>query len=583
MWSCQPSERMSFFQKLSNLLTFNILRVFMKSFFEFTCRSMFLLQNKNIFLKLMRIIIKHGKYNLDGNINAIKLHTLLSLLYVLIYTIFLRFKKLLTIIALGIILVYGMVSSSVASMDPYEWALIDLDYVLQEKLLKFNDSLKKMKKLSNVAANDKFVLSFFSINKEFHNSCAQGTPPAKLKATINELRNKFNDYYMEKYLFFYDIIFVSKKGEVFYTLRDKYNISQNILHQSDPQSSLRRALKSMPKEEVFVDYHQYGPSSEPAAFFIEPVLVEGQLDGWIILQCLASKVNALFTATEETGDTVETFLVNKDGCMLTESHFEGKSTILSKHLNEKNIRAKFQAGNGHLSIVDYRGIEALTSFKVVDFMGVRWLVVAKMDKSEVTTHEYMRHRRYYAERLLGSIREATPRTLLQHSSPERKIGLRVDMDEFSKALCGQRLETWGISTCTGLLAVYPNKFGYLAHISNKDRLYGGSDTDLIGQIMKSIERFDVSQLDKNNVKFYIVAPHLDTIERAIHRVVSGGMHLSQIYIYYNSHSDSAEISYECKSDKINVLWKKNDNYKMQKLEDAFRVEEIIKNAILENK
>ena len=161
--------------------------------------------------------------------------------------------------------------------------------------------------------------------------------------------------------------------------------------------------------------------------------------GWIVLQCAIQKVNTLFAWEESLGQTGETFLINQHGFMLTESNFDGDSTLLKKRLDDRNIQAKFSEKKGHRMVTDYRGHAAVTSFEVVHFLGTRWLVVAKVDRDEIITRHYALHRRYYADSLLDYLEKAPAPALREFDAAPYRAGLRVDMDECLKASHGERL------------------------------------------------------------------------------------------------------------------------------------------------
>ena len=351
------------------------------------------------------------------------------------------------------------------------------------------------------------------------------------------------------------------------------------------ESALGRCLRESPESEAFVDFQEYGPSREPAAFFVEPMRREGALIGWIVLQCAINKVNSLFAFTEDLGQTGETFLVNQDGYMLTESNFAGASTILTKRLDDRNIQAKFAEGRGHRTITDYRGRTALTSFEVMPFMGTRWLAVAKIDKDEVTSEHYALHRRYYGDKLLENLRKAPPAPSRESSLSADRRTLRVDMDEFSKAGAGERLQTFGVSTCTGFLAVCPGRFGYLAHISPRDRIYGVGGTNLLGQMAKKIKMFDIYKYERHDVAFFVVATHFDSLLNIIDKILEEDFLLSQIRVMYNGQAETAAIIYDYDENTLGVTWRtkgEDENQRFHNMEDAVDVSRIIERLINED-
>jgi hypothetical protein len=164
-----------------------------------------------------------------------------------------------------------------------------------------------------------------------------------------------------------------------------------------------------------------------------------------------------------------------------------------------------------------------------------------------------------------------------------EMATRVDMDEFAKAGCGDRLETWGITTCTGLLVAYPGRFGYLAHISVKDDLLGGSETNLLGQIINNIERFDISQNEKRAIVFLVVAPHVDGVARITDRLVDEGFLLSQIRVLACTDAEAARMAYECGEQGVHVAWKglQGDDG-VHHMDDAMELGDVMEELIAEN-
>jgi hypothetical protein len=443
---------------------------------------------------------------------------------------------------------------ALAERSPYDWALIQLDHVREEKVEQLGRFCKRIHGLARNAAEDERIAAFFNMNQQYELATRQGAVPDTLTEDIAQLRKDFDGYYIRKYFAFYDILFIGLDGKVFYTIRKEADINTRLLEEDTKTSPLAESIASIPAREVFVDFHNYGPSGEPAAFFVEAIHHEGRHTGWIALQIAINKVNSLFSATEDLGQTGETFLVNEEGFMLTKSHLVAHPAILRKHLADENIRAKFQAGQGHRTVTDYRGVTALTSFEVFPFMNTRWLVVAKVDKNEITTNHYKRHRRFYAERLDEHLHHAILPPMHKPATGDRQPVLRVDMDEFLRAGEDQPIQTWGVSTCTALLIAYPGRFAYLAHVSPKDRLYGGRETNLLGQMARHLLKFDIYPYQNTKVKFFLAAPNLDILIPAVNAIIDHGFLLSQIQVLYNASAKSGAVVYDPSADDLEVTW-----------------------------
>lgn len=487
-------------------------------------------------------------------------------------------KKILYIFVLPL-LIAAIHCHAHAAMGPYDWAFTELDFLREEKVEKLNSFLEKMHTKATRVSKDKTIESFFDINMRYFKTQKSHPAPDKITREINMLRANFDEYYIHNYLSFYNFYFISSDGNIFYTIRKGSAINQNIFSGQWANTTIGQRMKQHPKKEIFIDFHFHNPSSEPAAFFVEPIHSNGKLIGWIALQCAINKINSLFTSATAKARTTESFLVNCEGIMLTESLFTGESTILKKHLDDKNIQAKFQDRTGHRMVTDYRGVTALTSFKVVGFMGTQWLVVAKVDRDEITTREYSEHNRYYASKLLQRIR-TTPCPPSMHLQPKRRMAHRVDIDEYAKATCGDQLRTWGISTCTGVLATFPKRFGYLAHISNKDHIYGGTETDLLGIMIKNIKGFDITPNERRNISFLVVAPHAKTLPAVLDRLVKEGFLLSQVVVLSCREALSASIYYDCRASEAVVEWDMNDETLSHSMGQALNVDHLLEQIIV---
>ncbi len=489
--------------------------------------------------------------------------------------------KIITILALTLVMILN--AESRADKSPYDWALVRLDYARNEKIQQLQRFTDRMHNLAQEAREDQKVLAFFEVNLKFALAQTQEDMPGELRDRIKKLRDGFNRYYIENYFTFYDILFVDGQGNVFYSIRKEADFMAN-LHDSDfKESALAQCLDSAPKTECFVDFHNYGPSDEPAAFFVEPIFRDSEFMGWIVLQCAINKINSLFAWTEDLGETGETFLVNQEGIMLTESNFTGASTILEKRLDDRNIQTKFADGQGHRVVTDYRGRTALTSFEVVEYMGTPWLAVAKVDMDEITTDHYVQHRRFYADKLLQNLQNPGIAATCQTRLKGHKPVMLVDMDEFLKASQGQILETFGISTCTGLLISHPKKFAYLAHVSPRDKLYGADGTNLLGQMIKRIESFDIYPSEKRQLVFTVVAPHLESTLNIIDKIVEEGYQLAQIQVFHNPQATSAAMIYDYQNDDLEVVWKNNDqnNQYLGSSAQAANAGEIVQSIMLQ--
>ncbi|MCP4575955.1 MAG: hypothetical protein GY846_06700 [Deltaproteobacteria bacterium] len=170
-------------------------------------------------------------------------------------------------------------------------------------------------------------------------------------------------------------LFIDGDGDIFHTIRRQGDYHKNIFEGELAITTLARQLTNHP-DETFVDYEYYSVSDEPSAFFVEPVLKDGCLEGWFVLQCAINKINNMFTQEKGLGATGEVFLVNRHQYMLTESRFSKETSILNRHLSSENIETKFRERSGRKMVTDYRGVRAFTSFEVCHIGASEWLLIA---------------------------------------------------------------------------------------------------------------------------------------------------------------------------------------------------------------
>ena len=106
-----------------------------------------------------------------------------------------------------------------ADRTPYDWALIKLDYIRQEKVGRLERFMMRLHSLARQAASDQTVISFFELNRHYYHTQKTGQAPISLSADVEKMRTHFNGYYLRHYFAFYDILFVDMDGVVFHTLR----------------------------------------------------------------------------------------------------------------------------------------------------------------------------------------------------------------------------------------------------------------------------------------------------------------------------------------------------------------------------
>lgn len=399
---------------------------------------------------------------------------------------------------------------------------------------------------------DEVMRNFFTLKKEYYHLTKTSKLPERFNRKIQKLNHDIQHHYILNYLQFYDILFIDSNGHIFYTIKKQKDYLKNVFKGKLSHTALSAQLEKRTSES-FVDFQFYDISGEPSAFFIEPIVNNEDISGWIVLQCAINKINSLFSFHKNLGATGEVFLVNENHYMLTDSRFKASSSILKQRLATENMSRKFAERKGHKSVIDYRDKRVYSSFEVFEFLKSQWLIIAKIDEDEVITNHYMQHQNEFPDLFKPAGRKYSHEVTF--FKPPDSLIMNVDMDEFRRVDSTAVLYTPGVSTCTVVSVSYPGHFTYIAHISPFDKIYGESKTDLLGQILKRLTYFEILQSEKQNLEFVIVTTHNKTTKNIVDILVNSGYFLSQIKLMYEPRAKYANIYYDHDLNKCIVIWR----------------------------
>lgn len=482
-------------------------------------------------------------------------------------------------VALILLVVFCFFSSGVNGENNakfYKNTYKQLDFIREQKKKQLADYLERINKLAKEVANDDLMRKYFVIKKKFYELQKKNPAPADSVKAIEDFKESIRQHYLRNYLSFYDIFFVGKDGFVFSTLRNQSDYHKNLFEDKSGTSTLGSKLQKGTKES-FVDYEFDKVTDEPSAFFIEPMIVDGEHSGWFIMQCSINKINSIFSRSTELGQTGEVFLVNRKNQMLTESRLTPLPSILRQHLSPENIESKFKERKGHKIVIDYRDKSAVTSFEVCPVLSSEWLLIAKIDEDEVVTREFMEN---YQENIVLLEKKLSEQKGVYTNNPEIPTKLKVvDMDEFRKAQESQ-LITFGVSTCTAVVVSLPQRFSYMAHASVYDCIYKEGGLDLLGHMLGRVRKFEIRPYEINEMDIAIIAPHLNSLNLLLKKLVDSGFFLSQIEFMYNPKAASATVIHNRKKGTTAAEWRYYDSTPLwQRSEDTVSLGNLAKGII----
>ncbi len=191
---------------------------------------------------------------------------------------------------------------------------------------------------------------------------------------------------------YYDFFIVDTDGLCVHTQAGESDYKTNLLTGEYKNTGLGKAVRrAMNGETVFEDFAPYAPSNgEPAAFIAAPIIAAGEQAGVVALQVSLEKIQDLMNERGGLGETGEVYMVGVDKLMRTDSFLDPVNhSVKASFANPQKgmvdteaVRAALGGNTGTGVIIDYNENQVLSAWAPVDFMGVRWAVLAEMDVAE---------------------------------------------------------------------------------------------------------------------------------------------------------------------------------------------------------
>lgn len=493
-------------------------------------------------------------------------------------------------VSVGIcLLIIGVLTSLVVFAGYYE------NKSISEYRKEVFSTLKKMriekKEIALRLLNDQYKLATELVEDSYvHNLFIQMMHITKDENSnsrkIKDFEYLWERLFAERLSMFYDILLIDSKGDIFFTIKRESDYHRNIDDPIFAKSQLRNAINSPSREVEYVNYEYYLASNEPASFFIVPIYLKNQKVGSIVLQQSINMINRALMQGMESWKTGETYLVNEKRWMLTQSRFIDEDSILRKKIETNSVLAALKGQSGENVVIDYRGIQVLSSFEKFEFLGTTWIILSEVDENEIVTDFYKQSKdesfdavvRYLEE---NSVREVKDRSLFEDVF-KRSDKIKVDINEYGFCRSqSQVIYTLGVATCTAIVIHMPQKFGYLMHISPTDEIYepvsageqlflGHKSTDIIGTVMERLNYFNIYPFQQSLLKATIFATHPESLKKSIDKLISYGLDLSQIKVMYQPQYRSLNVYVDYYKDEVWSMWRGGESGSA-----LFRTEKLI--------
>jgi len=187
---------------------------------------------------------------------------------------------------------------------------------------------------------------------------------------------------------YYDIFLFDLEGNLVYSVFKELDYATNLMQGKWSKSGLGdifRAASSTfsPEHRAFVDFKPYAPSYDaPASFIGAPVFDNGEPIGVLAFQMSISRINGLMQDATGLGKSGESYIIGQDFLMRSDSRFSETSTILKREVLTETAKLALDGNTGTMETVDYRNVPVVSVYGPLEFMGVKWGILAEIDQSE---------------------------------------------------------------------------------------------------------------------------------------------------------------------------------------------------------
>ncbi len=190
---------------------------------------------------------------------------------------------------------------------------------------------------------------------------------------------------------YYDVFLINAEGDLVYSVFKELDYATNLntgkWKSSDLGKAFREAIKQERGDAVFFDFKPYAPSNGAAASFIsQPIFDETRtVVGVLVYQMPIERIDGIMQKSEGMGESGESYIVGTDHLMRSNSRFSEESTILDPNMRVTGVTVDgaLRGRSGIEVVEDYRGIDVVSAYAPLEYLGTKWAILAEMDVSEM--------------------------------------------------------------------------------------------------------------------------------------------------------------------------------------------------------
>lgn len=218
---------------------------------------------------------------------------------------------------------------------------------------------------------------------------------------------------------FDDALLLDTDGNIVYSVYKQVDLGANVLSPAYKAGNLanayRKAMRATSVDEIILeDFEDYAPSyGKPTPWVLTPIGDGGGIYGVLALQLSVDEINSVMTGDkgwerEGLGKSGETYLAGPDMLMrsisrqlivdpkryvaavtangtpenIAERQLQLGDSVLLQPVNTAAVNLALTGQSGVTTAKTYLGTEGLIAYAPVDLPGLKWVIVAKIDRAE---------------------------------------------------------------------------------------------------------------------------------------------------------------------------------------------------------
>lgn len=204
-------------------------------------------------------------------------------------------------------------------------------------------------------------------------------------ASVDRFGAEFTQYRDEQG--YADLLLVSVKGNVIYTVNQGADLGQNVLTGPLQKSSLATAFKKGLNGVHMEDYAPYQPfDNQPSAFIVAPIKRFNETIGVLILRLSLDPILAITRNKEGLGRTGTVYFIDTladvIGLEEAQSASRPEQEMVGKRVRDEILQGVQEEASGTRIVTNDKDVLKLVSFTPMKNVYLRWAVVVEMSLEE---------------------------------------------------------------------------------------------------------------------------------------------------------------------------------------------------------